>query len=248
MPFLCDPNLGTPQQLPDTYQHSHVYAESFVPDGVPSQENSPAADYGSASPRYQSRWKRAVRGAQYKLIREHSQDTQLYDLSANPLELSQGSGLQRNLIGDSAYDTIQSQLSAAMNGIFGLTRCSSGTDIDGDLTCDLSDNCVVIPGSQFDADEDGYGNRCDGDFDNTGLITVGDFNTFKSCFNNIQSAPGPDPNCTESDMHSTGIFTLGDFNLFKTTFSRKPTAISGPSCAYFPDAPTIKMCRGFDGL
>lgn len=136
-----------------------------------------------------------------------------------------------------------------MNGIFGLPRCSDRTDIDGDRVCDLDDNCVLIPGqTQTDADGDGYGNLCDGDFDNSGLVILADFNTFRSCFNNFQPPPAADPSCTESDMHSTGTIVPGDFNLFRTTLNRKPIAIRGPSCGFFPDAPTTKTCRGFDGL
>lgn len=184
-----------------------------------------------------------MRGAQYKLIREDSQDTELYDLNANPLEIAQGSGLQRNLIGDPAYDAVESQLSSAMNGIFGLLRCSGGTDIDGDLACDLIDNCVLLPDpAEFDADGDDYGNLCDADFDNTGLVTIGDFVTIRACFDKTVPASGPlaDPTCSESDMVKTSLVNIGDFNYWRTSFLG--TQVPGPACGF---APPGTACRGF---
>lgn len=108
----------------------------------------------------------------------------------------------------------------------------SGVDTDGDGVDNVLDNCTNVGNaSQVDADGDGCGNRCDADYDNSGLVTVGDFNTFKTCFpRTVGAAGGPasDPTCTESDMDASGAFSVGDFNDFKNEFSTGG-ALPGPS-------------------
>jgi hypothetical protein len=47
-----------------------------------------------------------------------------------------------------------------------------GGDSDGDGLRNDCDNCdLVVNPNQLDADTDGYGNQCDADLDNTGLVT-----------------------------------------------------------------------------
>lgn len=248
VPFLTDVNVGAAGSLPDdpaghlpdVLQHATIYTEFFKTNGVPSQQDQEeAAPTGSNT--YQSTWKRAIRGPQYKLIREQGIDTQLYDLAANSLELAQGTPPVGNLIGLSAYSAVQSQLSAAMNSTFGLARCGGGTDIDGDLVCDAADNCVLLANQgQVDVDGEGYGNVCDGDFDNTGYITIGDFITFQTCFpRTVGAAGGPaaDPECRDSDMDHSGVITIGEFSLFRRS---AVYGIPGLSCG-FSSPPS---CRG----
>ena len=56
-------------------------------------------------------------------------------------------------------------------------------DLDGDGVADSSDNCVdVANASQSDADGDGYGNACDGDYNNDGVVDQGDVSIFKAAF------------------------------------------------------------------
>ena len=46
-------------------------------------------------------------------------------------------------------------------------------DADGDGVPDASDDCIFVPNpDQRDTDGDGYGNLCDPDFDNNGLVTT----------------------------------------------------------------------------
>jgi uncharacterized protein (TIGR03790 family) len=45
-------------------------------------------------------------------------------------------------------------------------------DLDGDGVLDANDNCTDLPNpDQRDTDADGYGNRCDGDVDDDGVVT-----------------------------------------------------------------------------
>ena len=48
-----------------------------------------------------------------------------------------------------------------------------GNDVDGDSIPDVADNCIRIPNEpQRDTDGDGFGDICDADFDNDGLVTT----------------------------------------------------------------------------
>lgn len=53
-------------------------------------------------------------------------------------------------------------------------------DTDGDLVDDAVDNCLLEPNgpnelsNQVDTDMDGYGNACDPDYNQDGLVTTGD--------------------------------------------------------------------------
>jgi hypothetical protein len=48
-------------------------------------------------------------------------------------------------------------------------------DLDGDGVCDEADDCSGTPNpSQLDSDFDGYGNACDPDYTNDGLVGLGD--------------------------------------------------------------------------
>ncbi len=108
----------------------------------------------------------------------------------------------------------------------------SGVDTDGDGVDNVLDNCTGTGNAnQVDADGDGCGNRCDGDFDNTGLTSIGDFTTFKVCFTRTVGAPGgplSDPTCVESDMDGSGAMSIGDFTDFKIEFTGGG-ALPGPS-------------------
>lgn len=108
----------------------------------------------------------------------------------------------------------------------------SGVDSDLDGVDNVLDNCTNVANpNQVDADGDGCGNACDGDYDNSGLSSIGDFNTFKLCFTRTVGTPGgpaADPTCVESDMDGSGAMTIGDFNLFKNECTTGGST-SGPS-------------------
>ena len=93
----------------------------------------------------------------------------------------------------------------------------SGTDTDGDGVDDNCDNCSAVanPG-QEDTDADGFGNICDGDFDNSCLVTGIDLGIFKAAFFTADPL---------TDMDSSGLVTGIDLGLFKNAFFQPP----GPS-------------------
>ena len=102
------------------------------------------------------------------------------------------------------------------------------------------DNCTAKPNgpagsNQYDADFDGFGNACDGDFNNDGWVGAPDFGTFLACFQG--GSPADDPKCKESDMDGDGIVTGNDFSAhFLPIWSQRPGP-SGLACAN-PVAPT----------
>ena len=57
-------------------------------------------------------------------------------------------------------------------------------DADGDGVADQLDNCVLVANpTQLDANNDGFGNICDADLDNSGLVTAADFGLLRSVLN-----------------------------------------------------------------
>lgn len=107
-----------------------------------------------------------------------------------------------------------------VNSVFdSATTCDgSGGDTDGDGISDSSDNCILIANpTQCDTDGDGFGNGCDADFNNNGVVDPADFSILKSAFGS-NDAPDQDLNCN-------GIVDPADFSLLKSSFGLP----SGPS-------------------
>jgi len=100
-------------------------------------------------------------------------------------------------------------------------------DADEDGVADDSDNCTLAPNGpdipdaggsvQLDTDGDGYGNLCDADFNNNGIVDPFDFSLLKSHFG---QAGFPD-----QDLNGNGIVDPFDFSLLKSKFGQAP----GPS-------------------
>jgi len=98
-------------------------------------------------------------------------------------------------------------------------------DTDNDGIIDTLDNCVLKPnaGAAFcDTDQDGYGNACDADTNNDGVVGVPDFGTFTASFGQAGALPA-DTNCD-------GTVGIPDFGTFTATFGT-PVGPSGLSCA-----------------
>jgi DMSO reductase family type II enzyme heme b subunit len=105
-------------------------------------------------------------------------------------------------------------------------------DADSDGVPDSQDNCMLQQNApQGDTDLDGYGNACDGDFDNDGIVFGTDFNLFMQ--NSNTSAPTYDE---QYDLDCDDIVFGTDFNLFKQLFNGPPGP-SGLACAGTPPCP-----------
>ncbi|MGB5473700.1 MAG: hypothetical protein WBQ78_09510 [Gammaproteobacteria bacterium] len=94
----------------------------------------------------------------------------------------------------------------------------SGIDSDGDTIDDAIDNCTLVANpNQRDTNGDGFGNMCDADFNNNGLVDPSDFSLIKSLFGSTTS---PD-----QDLNGNGIVDPSDFSKEKSLFATQP----GPS-------------------
>jgi hypothetical protein len=102
-------------------------------------------------------------------------------------------------------------------------------DMDSDGTVDVQDICKLNPNSPSpngcDTDSDGYGNACDGDYDNNGTVDIFDFGTFGASF----GATGA-PCFSATDMDGNGTVDIFDFGTFGGGFGGPPGP-SGLDCA-----------------
>lgn len=100
-------------------------------------------------------------------------------------------------------------------------------DLDGDGICDGEDNCILVANGplsldaggniQLDTDGDGYGNICDPDLDNNGVIQAADLALFKPLY--FSSDP-------DADFDGNGVVQAADLAIIKTMYFGSP----GPSC------------------
>ena len=90
-------------------------------------------------------------------------------------------------------------------------------DTDCDIVAQASDNCTEVPNNtQTDSDSDMYGNACDADFNNDGVVNGLDVGTFVTQFGTV----GPD-----ADFNEDGVVNGLDVGPFVNMFGQAP----GPS-------------------
>jgi len=111
--------------------------------------------------------------------------------------------------------------------------CSDGqdNDSDGDWVCDDVDICLgIFDPDQIDSDLDGFGNRCDADFNGDGVANGADFIHFRSVFGSSLGDSRFDP-----DVDSDGDDTVGpeDFINFRARYL-EPLGPSALPCAGTP--------------
>jgi hypothetical protein len=107
----------------------------------------------------------------------------------------------------------------------GVLHVAAPTDTDGDGVPDSGDNCTqVANASQCDSDGDGYGNRCDGDFNGNGATNAQDTVLLRQQLGQPSVAPGYHP----ADLNCNGAVNAQDTTLFRSLLGKPP----GPSAPY----------------
>lgn len=95
--------------------------------------------------------------------------------------------------------------------------CGRAVDSDADGACDAGDNCTLVANAdQRDADSDGFGNLCDADLNDDGVVNLVDLAAFRARF--LSGDP-------VADFDGDGVVSLTDLAIFKASFLRSP----GPS-------------------
>ena len=103
-----------------------------------------------------------------------------------------------------------------------------GSDADDDGICDPDDNCTNAPNpDQHDTNADGFGNACDADYNDDGIVGILDFSTFRKAYGSTAGSPGWDP---QLDANDDGAIGISDFVLVRATFGTPPGP-SGLACA-----------------
>ena len=92
-------------------------------------------------------------------------------------------------------------------------------DTDNDGFADNADNCTDIQNvNQIDTDGDGYGNICDADLNNDGIVNTNDLNRFRSLFAKLGAG-------LDGDFNGDGMVNVSDLATFRSLFGKAP----GPS-------------------
>ncbi len=114
------------------------------------------------------------------------------------------------------------------------------TDTDGDGVADRDDICIdAADPDQLDSDGDGYGNACDADLDNDGVVGHSDLEIFAFCY--LAGLPAR-PDCAPSDFDGDGVISLEDYyNVLVASTGNPP----GPSS--IDTAPAIELFTPADG-
>jgi hypothetical protein len=92
-------------------------------------------------------------------------------------------------------------------------------DSDGDGVINSADNCINAANpDQRDTNSDGYGNVCDADLDNNGVVNTLDLGKLKADFGKTGAA-------LDADLDGNGVVNTLDLGKFKALFGKVP----GPS-------------------
>jgi hypothetical protein len=122
--------------------------------------------------------------------------------------ISHGDSLGATLSVAGGYWAVESALAAT----------GAGGDLDGDGIPDSSDNCIDRSNAdQLDVDGDGYGNPCDFDYNNNGVVDLVDVGGLIDALGDVSA--------TQYDNDGNGVPDLVDLGAMMSAFGIPP----GPS-------------------
>ncbi|NNF66112.1 MAG: VCBS repeat-containing protein [Gammaproteobacteria bacterium] len=159
-----------------------------------------------------------------------------YQLEVAPLSASRGASAARRLpepgsisavtswslqgLAPGTYNWSLQAVDSAFNGSLAtesIFTIGGADDIDGDGIANSEDNCLELANpQQRDTDGDGYGNRCDPDFNNDGFVNFNDMAYMAPLF----FSDDPD-----ADLDGDGIVNFNDLQILAAFFFQAP----GPS-------------------
>jgi len=121
-------------------------------------------------------------------------------------------------------------------GISSVAMSGSIQDADGDGVPDQYDNCSAVTNGplagacdgQQDFDLDGFGDSCDPDWNDDGIVGGADFLAFSAAFGSTPVAPNWNPHV---DTNCDNIIGGGDFLVFSARFTPGVSGPSGLACA-----------------
>lgn len=121
-------------------------------------------------------------------------------------------------ITSSATGSTTTDATLTIGGVNDTYSVTTASDVDSDGIIDSLDNCTNIANAdQLDTDGDLYGNACDADFNNDGIVNSLDTGSFKADFFTTGNV--------ETDLNSDNIVNSLDLGLYKQRFTFAP----GPS-------------------
>lgn len=125
--------------------------------------------------------------------------------------------------------TADSDGDGVMDAIDNCRDVANGPNQDPPTPVGMPDTCAVPPcyGNQIDSNNDGYGNACDGDYNNDGLANFGDFMILGSVVGSVIGDPKYDP---DLDFNSDGAIDNNDVNFLSSVpVLNKPPGPAGAS-------------------
>ncbi|MEL7447639.1 MAG: thrombospondin type 3 repeat-containing protein [Pseudomonadota bacterium] len=126
-------------------------------------------------------------------------------------------GISRVTISNNNVDTFSVEMDHLQYGR-GLV-CLDSLDRDGDGVSDLQDNCIAVSNAdQRDTNGDGFGNVCDTDLNNDGVVNFSDLQELKMVFF--------DAGDLDADFNGDFVVNFLDLIVMKETFF----GFVGPSC------------------
>lgn len=95
-----------------------------------------------------------------------------------------------------------------------LAVAPAAVDTDGDGITDDVDNCTLVANAdQRDTNGDGFGNVCDGDLNNDGIVNFVDFGLFRTAM----ASQNPD-----ADFNGDTFVNFADYGIFRTLLGKAP--------------------------
>jgi hypothetical protein len=92
-------------------------------------------------------------------------------------------------------------------------------DSDGDGVPDTADDCTVVADpAQRDTNGDGFGNACDADLNDDGIVNFADLARMKSVFFGTDD---------DADLNGDGVVNFADLAIMKKSFFKKPGPAAG---------------------